>query len=130
MLGAIVFFIAVRLIDLRSLRDIQRESPGEYALAFFAAASVVLVGVEQGMLLAWCCRFFGLCGIAIVRTPGSWSLASEKRGSRKYWLAYGAWVAPSRVRTKRCPNGLESGCFYLSLAKMRKFALWLREITF
>src|SRR5580700_3624368 len=51
-LGAIVFFIAVRLIDLRGLRDIRRESPAEYALAVFTAAVVVLVGVEQGILLA------------------------------------------------------------------------------
>jgi SulP family sulfate permease len=51
-LGAIVFFIAVRLIDLRGLRDILLESPGEYALAVFTAAVVVLVGVEQGILLA------------------------------------------------------------------------------
>ena len=51
-LGAIVFFIAVRLIDVRGLRDIRRESPGEYALAVFTAAVVVLVGVEQGILLA------------------------------------------------------------------------------
>jgi sulfate permease, SulP family len=51
-LGAVVFFIAVRLIDVRGLRDIRRESPGEYALAVFTAAVVVLVGVEQGILLA------------------------------------------------------------------------------
>lgn len=51
-LGAIVFFIAVRLIDMRGLQEIQRESPGEYALAVFTAAVVVLVGVEQGILLA------------------------------------------------------------------------------
>ena len=51
-LGAIVFFIAIRLIDLRALRDIRRESPGEYALALFTAAVVVLVGVEQGIVLA------------------------------------------------------------------------------
>jgi SulP family sulfate permease len=51
-LGAIVFFIAVRLIDIRGLREIRRESPGEYALAVFTAAVVVLVGVEQGILLA------------------------------------------------------------------------------
>jgi MFS superfamily sulfate permease-like transporter len=51
-LGAIVFFIAVRLIDVRGLREIRHESPGEYALAVFTAAVVVLVGVEQGILLA------------------------------------------------------------------------------
>ena len=51
-LGAIVFFIAVRLIDLRGLRDIRRESPGEWSLAVFSAVVVVVVGVGQGILLA------------------------------------------------------------------------------
>src|ERR1700689_222568 len=51
-LGAIVFFIAVRLIDVRGLRHIRRESPGEFGLAGITAAIVVLVGVEQGILLA------------------------------------------------------------------------------
>ncbi len=51
-LGAIVFFIAVRLVDLRGLRAIRRESPGEYGLALLTAAVVVLVGVEQGILVA------------------------------------------------------------------------------
>jgi SulP family sulfate permease len=47
-----VFFIAVRLIDVQGLRDIRRESPDEFALAMFTAAVVVLVGVEQGIVLA------------------------------------------------------------------------------
>jgi sulfate permease, SulP family len=51
-LGAVVFTIALRLIDLRSLRAIRRESPGEYTLAVTTAAAVVFVGVEQGILLA------------------------------------------------------------------------------
>ncbi len=51
-LEAIVFFIAIRLIDLHGLRDIRRESPGEYQLALITAAVVVLVGVEQGIVLA------------------------------------------------------------------------------
>ena len=51
-LGAIVFVIAIRLVDVRSLRGIRRESPGEYALALTTAAIVVVVGVEQGIVLA------------------------------------------------------------------------------
>ncbi|MGH7893767.1 MAG: SulP family inorganic anion transporter [Candidatus Binatia bacterium] len=51
-LGAIVFTIAVGLVDLHGLRDIRRESPGEFRLALGTAAVVVLVGVEQGILLA------------------------------------------------------------------------------
>ena len=52
LLGGIVFTIAIGLIDLRSLRDIYRESPGEFTLAVIMAAVVALVGVEQGILLA------------------------------------------------------------------------------
>jgi len=51
-LGAIVFIIAIRLVDVHKLRGMRRESPGEYALALTTAAVVVLVGVEQGILLA------------------------------------------------------------------------------
>ncbi len=51
-LGSIVFFIAVRLIDIRGLRGIRRESPGEFGLALITAGSVVLVGVEPGIVLA------------------------------------------------------------------------------
>ena len=51
-LGAIVFTIAVGLVDLRGLRDILRESPGEFQLALATAAVVVVIGVEQGILLA------------------------------------------------------------------------------
>ncbi len=51
-LGAIVFTIAVELVDVRGLRDILRESPGEFRLALITAAVVVVIGVEQGILLA------------------------------------------------------------------------------
>ena len=51
-LGALVFTIAVGLVDVRGLRDIGRESRGEFVLALVTAAVVVLVGVEQGILLA------------------------------------------------------------------------------
>ncbi len=51
-LAAVVFVIAVSLIDLRGLREIRRESPGEFWLAVATAAVVVIVGVEQGIVLA------------------------------------------------------------------------------
>ncbi|HEY6996263.1 MAG TPA: SulP family inorganic anion transporter [Xanthobacteraceae bacterium] len=51
-LAAIVFTIAVGMIDLTGLRDIRRESPGEFTLAVVTAAVVVTVGVEQGIVLA------------------------------------------------------------------------------
>jgi SulP family sulfate permease len=51
-LAAIVFTIAIGMIDLASLREIRRESPGEFYLAIVTAATVVALGVEQGILLA------------------------------------------------------------------------------
>jgi len=51
-LGGIVFTIAVGMIDVRGLRSIRRESPGEFDLAIVTAAAVVVIGVEEGILLA------------------------------------------------------------------------------
>ncbi|MFM0339457.1 SulP family inorganic anion transporter [Paraburkholderia fungorum] len=51
-LASIVFTIAVGLVNLKSLFSIRRESPGEFALAVFTAAAVVLIGVEHGILVA------------------------------------------------------------------------------
>jgi len=51
-LGAMVFVIALRLIDLKALRAIGSESPGEMSLAILTAAVVVFIGVEQGIILA------------------------------------------------------------------------------
>jgi len=51
-LGAVVFTIGIGLIDIRSLRDIWRESPGEFELALITTGVVIAIGVEQGILLA------------------------------------------------------------------------------
>jgi sulfate permease, SulP family len=51
-LASIVFTIALGMIDVKGLRDIRRESPGEFYLALATAAAVVGIGVEQGILLA------------------------------------------------------------------------------
>jgi high affinity sulfate transporter 1 len=51
-LGAIVFIVAIKLVKLRTLYDIRRESPGEFVLAATTAGVVVLAGVEQGIVLA------------------------------------------------------------------------------
>ena len=51
-LASIVFTIAVGMVDLKGLRNIRRESPGEFYLAVVTAAAVVAIGVEQGILLA------------------------------------------------------------------------------
>jgi sulfate permease, SulP family len=51
-LAAIVFTIAAGMIDMPGLRDIRRESSGEFVLAAGTAAVVVTIGVEEGIVLA------------------------------------------------------------------------------
>jgi MFS superfamily sulfate permease-like transporter len=51
-LGALVFMIAIRMIKLKNILAMRRESPGEFGLALITAVVVVAVGVEQGILLA------------------------------------------------------------------------------
>jgi len=51
-LGAIVFTIAIGLVDLGGLWDIRRESPAEFMLAVITATTVVAVGVGEGIVLA------------------------------------------------------------------------------
>ena len=88
-LGAIVFLIAVRLIDLGGLGDIRRESPGEYALAVFTAAVVVLVGVEQGILLAMVLSLLRIVrhsyrphtGVLVVSQHDAWQLVPAVPGA-------------------------------------------------
>ena len=51
-LSAVVFLIGIRLIDARGMADVLRLRPGEFAVAAVTAATVVIVGVEQGIILA------------------------------------------------------------------------------
>jgi SulP family sulfate permease len=51
-LSAVVFLIGIRLIDYKGMSAIFRLRPGEFAVAALTAAVVVIVGVEQGIILA------------------------------------------------------------------------------
>jgi len=51
-LSAIVFLIGVKLIDYRGLSEIFKKSQEEFRLAIVTTATVVFIGVEEGILLA------------------------------------------------------------------------------
>jgi MFS superfamily sulfate permease-like transporter len=51
-LASVVFCVAIGMVDLSALNHIRRESPGEFWLALVTAATVVGVGVEQGIFIA------------------------------------------------------------------------------
>jgi MFS superfamily sulfate permease-like transporter len=81
-LGALVFMVALRLIDFKALRDIRSESPGEYALAVMTTAVVLLVGVEQGIVLAMLVSLLRIVqhsyrphsGVLVADGSGAWKL--------------------------------------------------------
>ncbi len=51
-LSAVVFMIGIQLIDLKGMRSILRVRKDEFVVATLTAATVVLLGVEQGIVLA------------------------------------------------------------------------------
>jgi high affinity sulfate transporter 1 len=51
-LSAIVFLIGVDLIDLAAMREVFQQRRSEFWVALITALTVVLVGVQQGILLA------------------------------------------------------------------------------
>jgi sulfate permease, SulP family len=88
-LGALVFLVAIRMIKLRSLRDIRKESPAEFWLALTTAIFVVAVGVEQGIVLAMVMSLLRIvhhsyhprCGVLIADGDGTWKLTPPVTGA-------------------------------------------------
>ena len=87
-LGVLVFMVALRLIDLKALSNIRAESPQEYALAVTTAAVVLLVGVEQGIVLAMVMSLLRVVqhsyhphsGVLIADESGTWKLVPVAPG--------------------------------------------------
>ncbi len=52
MLAAVVFLIGVKLIDIKGMREVYRLRRDEFRVAALTGVFVVLVGVEQGIILA------------------------------------------------------------------------------
>jgi high affinity sulfate transporter 1 len=77
-LAGIVFTIAVGMIDVKGLRDIRRESPGEFDLAVITATAVVAIGVEEGILLAIALSLFR--HVRHSYRPHTMMLASDETG--------------------------------------------------
>jgi len=80
-LAAIVFVIAVGLVDVREMREIFVERPAEFWVATATAGIVVFVGVEQGIIAAIILSLF-------VHTrhgykPSNTLVAVDRRGLRQ-----------------------------------------------
>jgi len=81
-LGALVFLVALRLVDLKGLGNIRAESVQEFALALMTATVVVLVGLEQGIVLAMVVSLLRIVrhsyrphsGVLVADANGTWKL--------------------------------------------------------
>ena len=81
-LSAIVFLIGVGLIDLAGMRRIFEQRRSEFWLALITAVTVVVVGVEQGILLAIVLSLVDLTrhgyrpknAVLVLDEAGSWQL--------------------------------------------------------
>jgi SulP family sulfate permease len=51
-LAAVVFLIGIELVDILGMRSILAQRPVEFWVALITAATVIFIGVEQGILLA------------------------------------------------------------------------------
>jgi MFS superfamily sulfate permease-like transporter len=88
-LGALVFLVAIHMIKLRSLQQIRQESPAEFALAVVTALFVILVGVEQGIVLAMVMSLLRIVhhsyhprsGVMISESDGTWKLTAPVAGA-------------------------------------------------
>jgi len=119
-LASIVFTIAVGMIDISALRDIRRESPGEFYLALVTAAAVVAIGVEQGILLAIALSLFR--HVRHSYSPHTMILARDPAGR---------WVTTSATLGKETEPGLivyrfGSDLFY---ANANRFAEEVRALV-
>ena len=101
-LGAIVFTIALGLVDLRGLRDIQRESPGEFVLAAGTAAVVVAIGVGRASCSPWRFRCSATCATATGRTARcSWRMRGDLAAHARHSRAHRALPACSSFSSGR-----------------------------
>jgi high affinity sulfate transporter 1 len=81
-LGALVFMVALKLIDIKGLLNIRAESPGEFGLALMTTVVVLLVGVEQGIVLAMVVSLLRVVqhsyrphsGVLVPDASGTWKL--------------------------------------------------------
>jgi SulP family sulfate permease len=91
-LASVVFIIGVELVDTKGMRGVLKVRPVEFWVALITAATVVVVGVEQGIILA-----IVLSMIAHVRhsyRPHNWLVTWDAEGPKTHALAESTEARP------------------------------------
>jgi sulfate permease, SulP family len=89
-LAAVVFLIAIRLVDLRGMRRILAVRREEFVIAVLAAAAVVVLGVQDGIVLAAAASIidhlrhtYHPTNSVLVKSPGGhWHATPVRPGAR------------------------------------------------
>jgi MFS superfamily sulfate permease-like transporter len=88
-LGSLVFLVAIHMTNLRKMREIRLESPAEFALAVTTTFVVLVVGVEEGILLAMVMSLLRIVhhsyhprsGVLLSEPDGTWKLTPPVPGT-------------------------------------------------
>jgi SulP family sulfate permease len=83
-LGGVLLFVALRIIRLRQIVTIYRQSPGEFLLIVATAAAIIMLPIEQGVAV----------GIMLSLLHGIWSITRARlvefehvKGTTIWWPA-------------------------------------------
>jgi sulfate permease, SulP family len=93
-LASLIFVVALRLIDLKGLQDIRRESPEEFLLAVATTLIVFFIGVEEGLISAMVMSL-----LRIIRHSYHPQTAVLRQGGQHEWTAVvaAAQTAPGLI---------------------------------
>ena len=124
-LGALVFYIALKLIDWRGLRAMRIESPGEFLLALVTVIVVIAAGVEQGIILAIALSLLRIVwhsyhphtGVMVPNEKGLWKsipvepgeesssgLIIYRFGAALFYANAGRFSQEIRILVRTCPD--------------------------
>jgi SulP family sulfate permease len=84
-LASLIFVVALRLIDVRGLQAIRRESPGEFLLAVATTLIVLFIGVEEGIVAAMVMSL-----LRIIRHSYHPQTSVLREGRRDEWIPVAA----------------------------------------
>ena len=117
-LGGVLLFVALRIIRLRQIVTIYRQSPGEFLLIVATAAAIIVLPIEQGVAV----------GIALSLLHGIWTTTRaelvefEHVKGTTIW-----WPANPDITGERDPRvavvGLQAPLSFLNAANFRNDVL-------
>jgi len=117
-LGGVLLFVALRIIRLRQIVTIYRQSPGEFLLIVATAAAIIVLPIEQGVAV----------GIALSLLHGIWTTTRARLVEFEHVKGTTIWwPANPHIAGERDPKvavvGLQAPLSFLNAANFRNDVL-------